>query len=291
MQPTSSTLSPVKCISYRFDGKARYGVVSGEGVVDASSRLDGAPTLRDILEQDRLDELRALVSKDADHGLQNLEFALPITEPRKILCAGRNYRGYHELAEQNDPPEYPSIFGRFASSFSPHRHAVLKPRAGEQLDYEGELVVVIGERGRHISRERAYEHVLGYTCMNEGTVRDWMGKGTQNTPAKNFYRSGGLGPWIVTKDEIADPSRLRLTTRRNGQVVQDGGTDRMIFSIPYLIAHISRFTVLEPGDLIATGSPGGSAVEQDPPEWLREGDEIEVEISGVGTLRNPVASE
>ena len=226
-----------------------------------------------------------------DDALDDVVLALPITEPQKILCAGRNYRAYHEVVEQQQMPDYPSIFGRFASSFSAHRQAILKPKAGDQLDYEGELVVVIGKAGRHISEERAFDYVAGYTCMNEGTVRDWMNKGTQNLPAKNFYRSGGLGPFMVTADEVPDPTRLRIITRRNGRVVQDGSTEQMIFDIPFLIAHISKFTRIEPGDLIATGSPGGSAVESTSPEWLHGGDVIEVEISGIGTLENPIASE
>ena len=280
----------MKLVSYRVEETARFGVVVGDGIADASKRLDGAATLRDMLEQGRVDELSRL-GESVDYGLEDVDFALPITEPRKILCAGRNYRAYHEVAEQRKTPEYPSIFGRLASSFSAHREPILKPKAGEQLDYEGELVVVIGKRGRHISEASAFDHVVGYTCMNEGTVRDWMGKGTQNTPAKNFYRSGGLGPWIVTADEIEDPSRLRIETRRNGKLVQDGGTDLMIFSISYLIAHVSKFTVLEPGDMIATGSPGGSAIESSPPEWLRAGEELEVTITRVGTLSNPIADE
>jgi len=282
----------VKLISYRADGRERYGVVSGDGVVDASARLDGAATLRDVLDQGRLAELRELVaSGNADHALGDVEFLLPITAPRKILCAGRNYPGYHEVAEQQKRPDYPSVFARFASSFSAHQRAIVKPEAGEQLDYEGELVVVVGKPGRHIAEDQAMDHVAGYTCMNEGTVRDWMKKGTQNTPAKNFDRSGGLGPWIVTADEIPNPSELRMTTRRNGKVVQDGGIDRMLFSIPYLIEHISKFAMLEPGDLIATGSPGGSAIESASPEWLGDGDVIEIEIAGIGTLRNPVVAE
>ena len=284
----------MKLISYLAGGCERYGIVSpdGDGIIDVSQRMDGAATLRDVLDQDRLHEIGELAaSGGADHVLVDVEFSLPITEPRKIFCAGRNYLGYHEVVERRKTPEYPSIFARFSSSFSPHRQPILEPKAGEQLDYEGELVVVIGKSGRHISQEEAFDYIAGYRCMNEGTVRDWMGKGTQNTPAKNFYRSGSFGPWIVTADEIADPSRLRIITRRNGAVVQDGSTEQMIFSIPYLIAHISKFTVLEPGDLIATGSPGGSAVASASPEWLRHGDEIEVEISQIGTLSNPVAAE
>lgn len=254
--------------------------------------MDGAATLRDVLDQGRLGELNELAaSGSAEQRLVDVECQLPITEPRRILCAGRNFPGYHEVVEQQKTPEYPSIFARMSSSFSPHRQAILKPLAGERLDYEGELVVVIGKTGRHVSQADAMRYVAGYTCMNEGTVRDWMKKGTQNTPAKNFYRSGGLGPWIVTADEIPDPTRLRMTTRRNGTVVQDGGIDRMLFSIPYLIAHISKFTILEPGDLIATGSPGGSAVEAESPQWLQDGDEVEVEIEKIGTLNNPIVDE
>lgn len=276
----------MKLISYVAEARARYGVVTADGILDASARIEGAPTLRALVEQGRIDELATL--EGADHDPDDVEFSLPITEPRKIFCAGRNYATYHEVVER---PEYPSIFARLASSFSAHRQPILKPAAGDQLDYEGELAVVIGKAGRHIQERDAFDYVLGYTCMNEGTVRDWMSKGTQNTPAKNFYRSGGLGPWIVTADEIPDPKALRIVTRRNGEVVQDGGTGRMIFSIPYLMAHISKFTVLEPGDMIATGSPGGSAIESGVPGWLRPGETIEVEIAGIGTLRNPIADE
>ena len=284
----------MKLVSYRARGKERFGVVSPDsvGIIDVSARIDGAETLRDVLAQDRLKEVRDVTSgAGPDDALDDVVLALPITAPQKILCAGRNYRAYHEVAEEQQMPEYPSIFGRFASSFSAHRRPILKPKAGDQLDYEGELVVVMGKAGRHVSKERAFDYVAGYTCMNEGTVRDWMNKGTQNLPAKNFYRSGGLGPFMVTTDEVPDPTRLGIITRRNGRVVQDGSTEQMIFDISFLIAHISKFTRLEPGDLIATGSPGGSAVESTSPEWLHDGDIIEVEISGIGRLENPITSE
>ncbi len=283
----------MRLINYRLDGQERYGVVTDGGVVDMSARLGArAPTLRDAIAAGCLDEMKSLAAgATADCVLESVEFALPIPQPQKILCAGRNYRAYHEVAEDGNVPKYPSIFGRLPSSFAAHGQAILKPKEGDQLDYEGELVAVIGTRGRHIPREKALDHIAGYTCMNEGTVRDWMKKGTQNTPAKNFYRSGGIGPWLVTADEVGDPSRLHITTRRNGEVVQDGGTDRMIFDLPYLIAHISKFTWLEPGDMIATGSPGGSIIESDSPDWLKPGDALEVEISGIGALANPIEAE
>ena len=283
----------MRLISYRIDGQDRYGVVSDGGVVDIFARLaERAPTLRDAIAAGYLDEMKSLAAgAAADCALESVEFALPIPQPQKILCAGRNYRAYHEVVEEGSVPKYPSVFGRLPSSFSAHAQAILKPKEGDQLDYEGELVAVIGARGRHVPQEKALDYVVGYTCMNEGTVRDWMKKGTQNTTAKNFYRSGSIGPWLATADEVGDPSRLHIRTRRNGDVVQDGGTDMMIFDLPYLISHISKFTWLEPGDMIATGSPGGSIVESDAPHWLRPGDALEVEITGIGTLENPVEAE
>ncbi|MDP6708983.1 MAG: fumarylacetoacetate hydrolase family protein, partial [Alphaproteobacteria bacterium] len=255
----------MRLLSYRHAGSDRYGAVQGDGVVDLNARVgDRWPTLKSALESEALDDLaQAIAGTSADHALAEIAFDLPIPRPDKIFCAGRNYRAYHEVVESGDAPAYPSIFSRLASSFAPHGEAILKPRIADSLDYEGELVAVIGRRGRYIDAAEALTHVAGYTCMNEGTVREWASRGTQNTPAKNFYRSGSIGPWLVTADEIADPGRLHITTRRNGEVVQDGGTDMMIFDLAYLIAHISQFTWLEPGDMIATGSPGGSIVESE----------------------------
>ena len=161
----------------------------------------------------------------------------------------------------------------------------------DQLDYEGELGVVIGRRGRHIPAGEAFEYVAGYTIVNEGSVRDWQQHGKQNCPGKNFFRSGSIGPWMVTADEIGDPMSLELTTRVDGELRQRGNTADMLFTIGEAIAHISRFTQLEPGDLISTGSPGGSAIERDPPAWLRPGQTLEVEIAGLGTLGNRVEAE
>jgi len=248
--------------------------------------------VRTLLEAGALAEaVNALKGASADRPLAGLTYALPIPDTRKILCAGRNYRAYHEVVADGAAPGYPSVFGRFPSSFAPHGQSLLKPRVSDQLDYEGELVAVIGKRARHVSEKDALSYVGGYTVMNEGTVRDWGKMGTQNLPSKNFDRSGAIGPWMVTADEIADPMRLHITTRRNGKVVQDGGTDLMIFSLAYLIAHISKFTTLEPGDLIATGSPGGSIVEMKTGDWLKPGDVLEVEVSSVGVLKNTVANE
>jgi 2-keto-4-pentenoate hydratase/2-oxohepta-3-ene-1,7-dioic acid hydratase in catechol pathway len=282
----------MKLISYKADGKARYGVVTDNGIVDASARLgDKFPTLRDVIAADALDQIKALEGEAADHALEAIEYDLPIPNVQKIMCAGRNYRAYHEVVEEGGPLQYPSIFGRFVSGFSAHGQPILDPKVGEQFDYEGELVAVIGKGGRHISEENALDHIVGYTIMNEGSVRDWMAMGTQNTPAKNFYKSGGIGPWIVTADEVGDPSEQHIFTRRNGEVMQDDGTDLMIFDTKYLIAHTSKFTQLEPGDMIATGSPSGSIIGTEEKNWLKPGDVVQVEIPAIGVLSNPVLAE
>ncbi len=281
----------MKLISYREGGKARYGIQNGDGVIDASGRLGPEfPTLKDAI-AGGMDRLQGLTGEANDHGLGAIEYDLPIPNADKILCAGRNYRAYHEVIDAGGPLQFPSIFGRLASSFVPHGGAVINPREGKNLDYEGELVVVIGKRGRSISEADAMDHVAGYTIMDEGTLRDWGKKGTQNMPSKNFYHSGAIGPWIVTADEIADPMKLHITTRRNGEVVQDGGTELMIFDIKFLISHASKFTWLEPGDMIATGSPGGSIAGTDNPTWLTGGEALEVEISSVGTLSVTIEDE
>jgi 2-keto-4-pentenoate hydratase/2-oxohepta-3-ene-1,7-dioic acid hydratase in catechol pathway len=283
----------MKFLSFYEGKEIRYGAVVGDGVVDLTARLGKTyASLRNLIEEHAFGEAQAaLKGASADKPLKDLKYTLPIPDARQIMCAGRNYRAYHEVIEDGSAPKYPSIFGRFLTSFAAHGEDLHKPKVSDQLDYEGELVVIIGKRARHVSQDEALAHVAGYTVMNEGTVRDWAKRGTQNLPSKNFHRSGGIGPWMVTADEIADPMKLHITTRRNGSVAQDGGTDLMIFDVKYLISHISKFTELGPGDMIATGSPGGSIVESKSPQWLKAGDVVEVEVSGVGTLSNTVANE
>jgi len=285
----------MKLVSFRRGDRDRVGVVVDGGVADLSDTFFAGTTFGDVgavFRADALDRLReAADGVPASFALDDVVFRLPIPNPGKILCVGRNYRAYHEVAEDGKAPEWPSIFGRFVDSFVAHGEPILKPREGEHLDYEGELAAVIGKAGRHIPEAEALSHIGGYTCLNEGSVRDWHGRGRQNTPSKNFYHSGAIGPWVVTADEIPDPNALHILTRVNGEVRQDGGTDLMIFKIPYLISYISQFTPLSPGDIIATGSPGGSAVEMDPQAWLRPGDRLEIEISGIGLLANPIEAE
>lgn len=287
----------MKLISFNHDGKNGFGAIIDGGILDLSGALyqeTHFSGLRDVFAAGpgALTELQRLVDGGSPTlGMSDVTVRMPIHNPSKIFCVGRNYYAYHEVKEDGRP-EWPSIFPRFRDSFSAHDQAIIRGKDdGDQLDYEGELVVVIGKQGRHVSESDAMSHVGGYTIANEGSVRNWIGRGTQNCPVKNQWRSGSMGPVIATADEIADPMKLSIKTRVNGETRQDGGTDMMIFDIPFVISFISRFTQLEPGDLICTGSPGGSAIEFDPPRYLTPGDLLEVEIEGVGTLQNPIEAE
>lgn len=280
----------MRLISYRHEGREAYGVVKDGGIVDMTPRLDH-PDLKHAIAGLSVNEMEKLAAAaDPDVGLDEIDYMFPVTSPEKIFCIGRNYRAYHEVLEDGGP-KWPSIFPRFASGFAPHGEAILRPSVSEQLDYEGEIGVIIGKSGRHIPEDKALDWVAGYTIINEGSVRDWQSKGTQNCPGKNFHRSGAIGPWMVTRDEIDDLDALQIRTSVDGDTRQDGGSDMMIFKIPFVISHISKFTWLEPGDMIATGSPGGSAIESDPPKWLKPGEEISINIEPIGTLTNPIAAE
>jgi 2-keto-4-pentenoate hydratase/2-oxohepta-3-ene-1,7-dioic acid hydratase in catechol pathway len=210
-------------------------------------------------------------------------------DKRKILCVGVNYRPHIEEMGR-EVPDYPVVFTRFPSSLVGDGEDLLRPRVSKQYDFEGELAVVIGKPARHVQREQALDCVAGYCCFMDGSVRDWQRHTTQFTPGKNFERSGAIGP-LVAAAEIPDPSVLELTTRVNGNVMQQGRVADLVFDIPTLIAYCSTFTELQAGDVIATGTPGGVGAARTPPVWLRSGDVVEVEISGIGVLRNPVRDE
>jgi len=218
----------------------------------------------------------------------------PVPAPRKIFCVGVNYANRNaEYKDGSDLPKYPSIFMRVPDSLVGHGQSLLQPLESRQLDYEGEIAMVIGEGGRRIAAADALRHVAGLTCMNEGTIRDWVHHAKFNvTQGKNFHASGAIGPWLATADEFPPGfGPLRVQTRVNGELRQDDTTDHLMFDFPYLIAYLSTFTKLEPGDVIATGTPTGAGIRFDPPRFLKPGDVVEVEVSGVGTLRNVVEAE
>jgi 5-carboxymethyl-2-hydroxymuconate isomerase len=265
------------------------------GVVDLGARFGARfATLRDAIAAGALGEFAAAIKgAEPDCTLDRIDLAIPIPNPEKIICVGVNYANRNEeYRDGSERPKYPSLFYRAPRSFAAHGQAIWRPRESEQLDYEGEIALVIGKAGRRIPRDSALSHIAGFTCLNEGTLRDWLRHGKFNvTQGKNFDRSGAMGPWMVTPDEIGDLGKLRLKTRVNGEVRQKDTVESMIFPFEYLLQYISTFTTLVPGDVIATGTPTGAGARFDPPKWLKPGDRVEVEVSGIGTLANTIIDE
>jgi 2-keto-4-pentenoate hydratase/2-oxohepta-3-ene-1,7-dioic acid hydratase in catechol pathway len=282
----------MKLVSFISAGRPSYGVVTGSGVIDLGRRLgDRCPTLRRLLAARALPEAERITRTAApDFSLEDLELTPVIPDPDKIICVGLNYRD-HVAETGRTVTEKPALFARFAVSQVGHLQPLVKPAVSDEFDYEGELAVVIGDGGRHIPAERALESVAGYSCYNEGSVRDWQRHTSQYLAGKTFAGTAGFGPWLATADEIPDPSRLMLETRLNGQIVQHARTDLMITSVPEQIAYISTVLPLLPGDVIVSGTPGGVGAKRAPPLFMRPGDVAEVEISGIGVLRNPVVAE
>ena len=280
----------MRIVSYETAEGASFGLVSGKGIIDVRRRLGlRYVDVRTVLEVGALELLAAQAGAEPDVALSDVAFLPAVPGERKVLCVGLNYRAHVAESAGREVPENPRIFARLADTVIGHGAPMWRPRNSEQFDYEGELAVVIGKPGRHIPAARALEHVAAYTCFNDGSVRDFQKHSV--TAGKNFPRTGPLGPWLVTADEIPDPAALTLTTRVNGQTMQSAGTEDMILTVQELIAYVSAFTPLAPGDVMATGTPEGVAHARRPPPWLKPGDVVEVEIGGIGTLRNPVVAE
>jgi 2-keto-4-pentenoate hydratase/2-oxohepta-3-ene-1,7-dioic acid hydratase in catechol pathway len=282
----------MRLVTYRQGSGERFGVAVDGGIVDGGKALAGRfADLRSVLAAGALPELARVVrGARPEVMLEAVQLLPPIPRPDKILCVGINYHAHREETGRSETA-YPTLFTRFFNTQVGHGEALIRPRDSTELDYEAELAVVIGKRGHHVKREDALSLVAGYSCYQDATLRDWQRHTSQFTPGKNFVRTGGFGPWIVTADEIPDPSRLTVTGRLNGQEVQRSGTDLLIFDVPTLIAYITTFTELVPGDVISTGTPGGVGSKRTPPVWMKAGDVFEVEVSGVGVLRNPVVDE
>lgn len=276
--------------SFSIDGRASYGVVAENSVTEPSpSFRERFPDLRAVLAGGALAALGAERAGEK-FSIAQIEFLPLIPNPDKVICVGVNYRPHVEEMGR-EIPEYPMLFVRFPGSLTGHGQPIIHPAASAKYDFEGELGVVIGRPARHVKREAAYDYVAGYCCFMDGTARDWQNHTSQFTPGKNFQHSGALGPCLVTRDEVADPARLRLETRVNDAVMQSGGIDELIFDIPALLEYCSTFTELLPGDVIATGTPGGVGAARKPPLWLATGDRVTVAITGVGKLENVVAGE
>jgi 2-keto-4-pentenoate hydratase/2-oxohepta-3-ene-1,7-dioic acid hydratase in catechol pathway len=281
----------MKFASFKLNNTASWGLVEGEEVADLGALLrDRFPDLKSAIAADALKEVAASAAKAKRHVLSSVSFLPVIPNPDKILCIGLNYENHRKETGRSEV-ENPTVFGRFANSQTGHLQNIIRPRVSTDLDFEGELAVVIGKPGRYIQKADAFSHIAGYACYNEGSVRDFQRHTHQFTPGKNFPSTGGFGPYLVTPDEVGDLGKLRLQTRLNGEVVQDTTIDQMIFDIPRQIEYCSSFTRLEPGDVIATGTPGGVGSRRTPPLWMKAGDVVEVEIDKVGLLRNAVADE
>jgi 2-keto-4-pentenoate hydratase/2-oxohepta-3-ene-1,7-dioic acid hydratase in catechol pathway len=282
----------LRLASFHVDGHDSFGIVTDAGIIDAGARLRGEfHSLRDVLTLGALNLLRGMTTIAPDHALDGVRW-LPVIPDKaaKFLCAGVNYMPHiREMGRER--PEYPVIFVRFADSLVGHGQPLIRPTASEQFDFEGELAVIIGRTARNVSRAHALDYVAGYSCFNDGSIRDFQMRALQWTPGKNFPGSGAFGPWLVTSDSCPDPGALRLQTRLNGTVVQDEATAELCFDVAALIEHCSIWTQLEPGDVIATGTPGGVGSGRTPPLWMRHDDVVEVEISGIGLLRNAVRDQ
>jgi 2-keto-4-pentenoate hydratase/2-oxohepta-3-ene-1,7-dioic acid hydratase in catechol pathway len=279
----------MKLCSFIKDGKASYGLVTEAGIIDLSRRLP-EPTLRDLLAADGLARAAGFAGEPADFAFDAVEQAPVIPNPDKIICVGLNYHAHIEETGREETVN-PVLFARYAGSQIGHDQPLVKPLESDEFDYEGELAVVIGKEGRRIPEAKALDFVAGYACYNDASVRDWQKHTHQFMPGKTFAGTGAFGPWMVTADEIPDPTALHLQTRLNGEVVQDTGLNLLVTSIPRLIAYCSTILPLLPGDVIVSGTPGGVGARRKPPLWMRDGDVCEVEISGIGTLSNPVKAE
>lgn len=282
----------MKLLSFRQGDRQSYGLLRDGGVIDLGARCGGRwPSLAAVLRNGALASVRELsASLSADLPLDGLRLLPPILDPGRILCVGLNYKA-HIQETGRATPAYPTFFVRFPDSHVGHGEALVRPQASREFDFEGELAFVVGAGGRHLAAADALACIAGYSCYNDGSIRDYQRHTSQFTPGKNFWRSGAFGPYLVTADEIPDPGALALETRLNGRVMQSAPTSDLLFDVPYLVEYLSRVFPLRPGDVVSTGTPGGVGRARQPPVFLRPGDRIEVEISGIGTLANPVEDE
>jgi 5-carboxymethyl-2-hydroxymuconate isomerase len=282
----------MRFLTFTAGDKLSWGAATDSGVVDLGARLGG--DLQQIVTEGRLAEMAEQSARwAADYSFQDITFLPPIANPEKIACIGVNYANRNaEYRDNSDDPEWPSLFMRTIDSFTGHDQPLWRPPESEQLDYEGEIVLVIGKTGHRIAEEDALDHIAGLTLMNEGTLRDWVRHAKFNvTQGKNFVRSGSIGPWLVSADEFSSFDDMTLTTRVNGELRQSDTTANMMFPFRFLISYLSKFFILKPGDIISTGTPLGAGVRLDPPQYLVPGDVVEVEGAGLGLLRNGVIDD
>jgi len=282
----------VKLISFLLHNTTHYGIVQDDKVLNLSPILGAqAPDLKTLIAKKLLSEAaKALQQHTPDLNYADLHLLPVIPNPNKIICVGLNY-GEHVRETGRELTENPALFVRMSKSQVGHGQDIVRPPESHRLDYEGEIAIVIGEGGRRISEANSWKHIFGYACYNDGSIRDWQVSTTQWTAGKNFWHTGGFGPWMVTADEIQPNQKMSLVTRLNGQEMQRATTDMMIHSIPRQIAYISTFIPLEPGDVIVTGTPGGVGNKRNPQVFMKPGDVVEIEVDAIGILRNTIRDE
>ena len=289
----------MKIVAFEDHGGPRFGIVEGDQVVDlqaAESRIPNdlgewlAKTNGDTIE---LAEIAKRAPASARKPLSSITYALPVGRPGKIICLGLNYLEHVKEGSQRDNiPKFPTIFMRGLTSLVPHGAPIIRPQASETLDYEAELILVVGKRAKHLTPANATSCIAGYSCGNERSVREFQRKTTQWDMGKNFDRTGGFGPYFVSADEVPPGGKgLRIESRLNGQVMQSDNTDNMMFPVVEMLVYVTQGMTLEPGDIIFTGTPSGVGFARKPPVWMKNGDVCEVEIEGLGTLRNPIVDE
>lgn len=277
----------MRWVSFAAGDYESYGPVVDGGVADAGARSDaGCATLKEALEEGRL-AATAAVLDSPDYACDEIRFLPTVPNPDKILCVGLNYRE-HQAETGRGGEDKPTIFVRFAAAQVGHGQNMVRPRESKTLDYEGEIALVVGKRGRRIAKENWLDHIAGFSCYNDGSVREFQRHTSQFTPGKNFAATGGFGPWLVTPDEIDDFNAIEITTRLNDEVMQNARASQMVFGFADLVAYCSTFTELVPGDIIVTGTPGGVGAVRNPPRFMDAGDVVEVAIEPIGTLRNQV---
>ena len=284
----------MRFLTFDANGQTSFGAVVNGGVVDLGRRHEDLPDLRQAIREERLATLAAEAeASDADYTLDDIIFRPPVPNPEKIMCVGVNYANRNaEYKDGSDLPKYPSLFMRSRESLTGHLQPILDPPESDQLDYEGEIVMIIGKECRRVSHADAHTVVAGLTIMNEGSLRDYIRHGKFNvTPGKNFESSGSVGPWMVTSDELDPMSEHRVTTHVNGEERQNDTTENLMFPFRRIIEYLTSFCRLKPGDVIATGTPNGAGARFDPPKYLTNGDIVEVTVSGIGTLKNTVQTE
>jgi 2-keto-4-pentenoate hydratase/2-oxohepta-3-ene-1,7-dioic acid hydratase in catechol pathway len=290
----------MKIVGFEAEGGLRLGVVEGDQVIDLQAVDSKVPAdLGAVLAANNgdlkpLGDIAKRAPASARRPLKGLKFGLPVARPGKILCLGLNYLDHVKEGPNRDTiPKFPSIFMRCLTSMVPHEQAIVRPKASEQLDYEAEMMLIVGKRAKHLTLANATSIVAGYSCSNEGSVREFQRKTTQWDMGKNFDRNGGFGPWMVTADELPDGGKgLKIESRLNGTVMQSDNTANMMFPVPEMLVYVTQGMTLEPGDIIFTGTPSGVGHARKPnPIWMKQGDVCEIEIEGIGVLRNPIENE